>query len=176
MKVLTILFLTCFTIQTLPDDGTVMSSAFLSISLRKTTFEQADSVLSSRSFKAPIKYFKSILFSDGTSSTLNLPSYFVRIGKSDIKITLKGYSAIGQLHISNITSGGEVRYKEITLGQTKVSDIASIRDKDWTESKDIDGNTHLTIKYKGIRVGVDPNSIEKLMDRPITVFILSEDK
>lgn len=176
MKILTILFLTWFTIQNVLEDATVTSSVFLGISLNKTTFEQADSLLASRSFKEPNKYFKSILFSNGTNSTLNLPSYYVRIGKSDIKITLKGYSTVRHIHISNITSGGEVRYKDITLGQTKVSDIVSIRDKDWTESKDIDGNINLTTKYKGITIGVDPNSTEKFTDRTITLFILSKDK
>lgn len=176
MKILTVLFLLCLTTENGPDDGTVTRSGFLGISLKTTTFEQADGLLISKSFKEPNRYFKSILFSDGTNSTLNLPSYFVSIGKSEIKITLKGYSTVGQLHISNIKSGGDVRYKNIVLGQTKVSDIASIKDRSWTESKDVDGNARLTIKYKGIEVGVDPNSADKLLDRPITLFILSRDK
>ena len=175
MKILTILFLTWFTMQNALQDATVTTSVFLGISLNKTTFEQADSLLASRSFKEPNKYFKSILFSNGDNSILKLPSYYIRIGKSDIKITLKGYSNVEQIHISNLTSGGEVRYKDITLGQTQVSDIVSITDKDWKESTDVDGNTNLTTKYKGITIGVDPNSAEKLADRPITLFILSKE-
>jgi hypothetical protein len=174
MRILTVLLLFCLMAEDLPGDGTVTRSGFLGISLKTTTFEQADSLLTHKSFKEPNRYFKSILFSNGTSSTLNLPSYFVSIGKSEIKITLKGYSTVGRILISNIKSGGDVRYKDIVLGQTKVSDIPSIKGKNWTESEDVDGNVSLTINYKGIEVGVDPNSTVQLLDRPITLFVLSK--
>ena len=143
-------------------DTLLTRDRFLGIRPGETTFKKAEAILRKCSYKNPSLNFKSILWSNGESSTLYIHRYYIRIDSSKLEVTLSGYSTVGKIRIAS-EGKTNLSYRGLTLGRSRIGEI-DLTAGEWESITD-NGEKYLIHEFQGIQIEIPGDSLDVLNDR-----------
>ena len=142
-------------------DTALTDSTFLGISVGRTSFEAADSILAPFSYQKPKKAIRSIRFQRGCS-TQYVRHYYINTSESKLELILTGLGTVDQLELLSRGQAKDVFHHNVILGKTKARELTELMDKEWETEIGclVDEKSTRTIAFQGIQIAVEGNENE----------------